>query len=254
VINAGVVGYELGQEYLFYKDRQWRWQPDLVLLALFLNDLPGNSELEITWSADGLPLGYRRSAAAQEKKESETPHGIGGVTSAWLRSHSLLYVLARKRLETLVAGRARPPAAPSDTEGIANAPWLTALRARADGATAVQWERTYRMLDALSDLVKSQGARLAVIVIPAPIQASQPAWQRWAASMPDPGAFERRKPGEMVLAWCSRNGTPCLDLLETFEKQDPSVVFLRHDRHWTAQGHLVAAGAVGEFLAAHHLP
>jgi hypothetical protein len=39
VVNAGVPGYDLGQSYLYYKDRGGVWEADLVLLGFFINDL-----------------------------------------------------------------------------------------------------------------------------------------------------------------------------------------------------------------------
>ena len=44
VINASVSGYSTAQEYLFLKERGWLYRPDVVLLLMYENDFPGNTE------------------------------------------------------------------------------------------------------------------------------------------------------------------------------------------------------------------
>src|SRR5262249_7845368 len=66
--------------------------------------------------------------------------------------------------------------------------------------------------------------------------------------------MSRRKPQDMVLAWCRASGTPCHDLLEEFENGDRRRLYYDYDLHWTAEGHMLAARSVAKFLAAEHLP
>ena len=254
VVNAGVRGYDLGQEFLYYKDRGHAYEPDLVLLAFFVNDLEPDSQMEAVDGPDGLPLHYRRTAWSLARERERTPRGSSGSISSWLRSRSMLCVLIRDRLDAI--RQRRDAAAPSSRGAPGNPPYVAAFRVRSgDGRIPEGWERAYRILDALEKEVSSRRARLVVVTIPAPWQLTQESWDRWVAWLrADPALLSRRMPQEMVTAWCERSGTACLDLLAEFEGGDRSRLYFAHDSHWTPEGHRLAARAVEAFLASSRLP
>jgi len=253
VINTGTPGYDLGQYYLLYEDRAYEYGADLVLLGFFINDLARARELDVTDGPDGLPVAYQRRADMIARDRAEAPRGILGGISSWLRSRSILYVLVRKRVDNLLAGTRRP-AAPDDRA--ADTPYLSVFRRpEADPALAADWDRAYRILDALEKSVAGHGARLAVILIPAPFQTSEAAfdaWLEWAGAKGE--GLSRREPQQMVMAWCARSATPCLDLLPVFEPGDRDRLYFPYDMHWTSDGHALAARAVASFLEERGLP
>lgn len=254
VINTGTPGYDLGQYYLLYEDRAYRYQPDLVLVGFFINDLARARELDVTYDADGLPVSYQRSPEMIAKDIAGAPRGITGAVSSWFREHSLLYVLVRRHLDGLMAGRRRPPRSAEDRA--ADTPYLSVFRRPgSDAGETADWDRADRILDALERSVQDHGARFAVILIPAPFQTSDAAfeaWLEWAGASKE--GLSRREPQDRVMSWCARSDTPCLDLLPVFEKGDRDELYFPYDMHWTAKGHERAARAVADFLEAHRLP
>jgi len=245
VINTGVPGYDLGQEYLFYKVRGRRYRPDLVLLAFFINDLTLVPELEVIDDPEGLPAAYRYRPEVERKLERRDQPTRNPITivARWLTDHSALYLLIHQRLSSHGGGEIIPGGRD-----------VFVFKSEYDEATSRAWERAYRILDDLKRLSIENGSRLAVILVPAPWQTSREAWLEWVASQKLPeDSLSRTRPQEMVTAWCARSATPCLDLREAFEQGDVHQLYFRHDQHWTSSGHRLAAMNVAQFLRANHL-
>lgn len=255
VINAGVPGFNLGQEYLLYKDRGYRYQPDLVLLSFFIDDLGIANELVEIDGPDGLPVAYHRRPELLKKDTAEeaAPHGMRAAVAGWLKDHSLLYTLARMTLiETAAKGSAIGENPARRLRGPA---YLPVFRSTPDEASTRTWDHGYRILDDLSRSAASSGARLALILIPAPWQTSDEAWREWTVSVELPAeSVSRTHPQEMVKAWCARSGTPCLDLLDVFWQGDLDRLYFHYDLHWTPAGHDLAARTAAAFLEARKLP
>jgi len=255
VINAGVRAYDLGQEYLYYKERGRLLQPDLVLLAFFINDLSPDPSMRSVNEADGLPIRYTRAPEPTGRAERDAPRGLGGFISSSLRSRSMLYVLLRKRLDDLRIG-SRPARTNARTDNAAGVFYLPAFHAEpADGSVPHDWRRAHRILDEMKRLTGGNGSRLAVIMIPAPWQITEDRWRRWVEWLGvEPASLSRMRPQEMVSRWCASSNTPCLDLLETLAGHDTSDLYFRNDHHWTPEGHRVAAEELAAFLGRNRLP
>ncbi|HET9482132.1 MAG TPA: GDSL-type esterase/lipase family protein [Candidatus Polarisedimenticolia bacterium] len=248
VINAGIPGYDLGQEYLYYRERMRAYRPDLVLLGFFINDLNQARELDVTYGPDGLPLEYRRNDRMLAKDEPARPAGLRSLVTGWLNQHSLLYTLVRKRVESL--GRKRVAGeAPSREKKREGAPYAGAFLARTDPEWTAAWERAGRVLDALKSEVESDGATFAVVLVPASWQLSEHGWRQWIDWLEfEPGELDRRGPQLRVLAWCARTSTPCLDLSGALETEPLESLHIPYDLHWTESGHEAAARAVAGFI------
>jgi len=254
VINAGVRGYDLGQEYLYYKHRLHSYRPDLVLLAFFMNDLAPDQTMESVEGPDGLPLLYRARPETLARAKESDGGGLRVFVSSRLRNHSMLYVLLRQRLDDFRARRLRAGTLPQDTP--ADLPYVAAFELWAPGTPMPEaWKRAYRILDALKNESETHGARLAVIMIPAPWQISEENWNQWVTWLRrDPATLSRRRPSDMVLGWCEMSGTPCLDLLPAFENGDRRQLYFQNDHHWNVEGHVLASREVVAFLTTAGLP
>lgn len=244
VINAGVPGYDLGMEYLYYRHEGVRFRPDLILIAFFVNDISPYVDLDVTYGEDGVPISYAVKPEVVRREESELPDGLRGTVSSWLRDHSLLFVLARDHLRTLGAER------PRERRSL-DAPMFAPFRRFDQDDPANPWPRVFLTLDRLRQEVLTNNARLAMLLIPAaPYQMSEEAFGKWLDWWElQPHDLARRHPQDRILGWCARSETDCLDMLAVFEKTDHAKLYLAHDLHWTAGGHLLAAEGVARFLA-----
>lgn len=250
VLNAGVPGYNMEQEYLYFAQRGRALQPALVVLSFFINDLSPAPAYDIARDPAGLPLSYTARPGGGRDADAPAP-GMRGTVTSWLNAHSLLYVFARTRLSR--AGRAAPaePEAPAEMRALP--PEVEAFRA--GEPPPADWVQAWRVLDALRAETAAAHAALAVVLIPAPFQTSEAAWSDWVAWLKlPPGSLERRGPQQRMLSWCAASSTPCLDLLDVFQDQPIDRCYIAHDLHWTDQGHEMAARAVADFLRAQSLP
>lgn len=252
VINAGVPGYGLDQEYLLYKDRAHKFGADLVILVFFINDLEFPTSMNLVRDDSGLPASFSHRPEVVAKRLAKAPRGLRGAVSSWLKAHSLLYSLVRNRLDNMRYRMQNPDEEQVTREGYPG--YLTLFFREPDEATREKWERGFQTLDALHALVVSHGAKLAVASIPASWQLSDDRLEKWAAGFGvDPARLSRRKPDEMLAGWCRKTGTPFLGLLDAFDGQERTEIYFPYDLHLNAKGHEIAASQIEGFLRARDL-
>jgi hypothetical protein len=247
VVNAAVPGYTLGQEYVLYRETGRRFQPDLILLGFFMNDLDETRSLEVTRDPRGVPIAYTMRADAARRNREGRLNSVVGRLSRGLRARSILYSLVRSRLDNLRYWISNPrtedPSTPEPPT------YLHMFLAEPPEGNLALWETAYHTLDALEELVAAGGARLFLFYIPADWQLSDAAMAEWARFYGvDPATLDRHRPQRMLERWASRTGTPFLDLLPSFEGRSREEMYFLHDLHWTPEGHRVATEAVLDSL------
>src|SRR5262249_45415691 len=155
----------------------------------------------------------QRKADVLARDRAEQGRGVRGEITSWLNGHSLLYVLVRRHTENLMASR-RADVPPGTTPRAAGerheAPpyYLSVFRDDEQDVATHDWHRAYRILDELKRQTTARGAKLMVVLVPAPFQISEAEfrrWVEWAGATAQP--MSRRKPQDMVLAWCRASGT-----------------------------------------------
>jgi hypothetical protein len=165
----------------------------------------------------------------------------------------MVYALIRKRIDDLaVRRRVRPGGRAARTS---QDQFLTAFRMDpGDESGQKPWARAGRILSALKEDAHSDGASLAVVLIPAPWQLSERRWDLWLEWMElDRLIYGRPAPQARIMDWCARTETQCLDLTQELQQDEGADYYFRSDRHWTPLGHLVAARAVKGFVDSHRL-
>jgi len=252
VINAGVPGYGLDQEYLLYKDRAYKFGAEVVLLVFFINDLEFPTSMNLVRDDSGLPVRFSHRSEVVEQREAKAPRGLRGAVSSWMKAHSLLYSLVRNRIDNLRYRLRNPDAEPAEREGYPG--YLTVFLKEPDEETAAKWERGFRTLDALRTLVEGNGGKLAIASIPASWQLSEDRLDKWAAGFGfDPSTLSRTKPDEMLDGWCRKTGTPFLPLLHAYDGQERTDLYFPYDLHLNSRGHEIAAKEIEAFLKARDL-
>jgi hypothetical protein len=116
------------------------------------------------------------------------------------------------------------------------------------------WSLTEAIIKRLRAEVESRGATLAVVIVGAPEQVYPVEGERMLAA--NPGlqglTLDLELPNRRLNEFLTAEHIPHLDLLPVFRQaaanpQAPPLHF-RHDGHWTAAGHRLAAEAIHEFL------
>lgn len=214
VLSLGLPGYSTDQELLQLQTEALSLRPDLVLVALFIDDIFNNGALA---THEGkYPKPYFELKGSDLVLENVPVPDLGS-RSALLRF--LKERLYRLRTRLHVAPRWR------------NTDWLSVFDPAF--AEAEQWRVTLALLARMNALCVQQNVHFAVVVIPFVDQVKDPRLQ---------------SPQEVLRDFGRRNDIPLLDLLPHFEQRLEDN-FLINDLHWTPQGHRIAAASIASFLS-----
>jgi hypothetical protein len=116
------------------------------------------------------------------------------------------------------------------------------------------WTLTEAIIARLRDEIEGRGSRLVVVIIAAPEQIYSDAWERTLAAQPAMQSlnWDLDAPNRRLTAFLAKENILYLDLLPVFRQAavqpETPPLHLRHDQHWTAAGHRLAAEAIHEFL------
>jgi len=251
VLNAGVGGWGTGQQYLFLQHEGHRYDPDLVVVVLYL----GNDVFDNSWILQGRPgnprepyfvftdSGAFKPMPFRHRKPEEVPPAIDA-----LRRHTMLWNIfetgvLQKTLESDGAAKLRA-ARPNVNKMIIHS---TRSSKRQDDA----WRTTLTLLQHIGRFGAERGMLTAIVVVPAFHQVSEAGWERVRRQNDLEGdIWSPTHPNDVLAANANLVGVPMLDLLPHFwgATDGTGPLYFPRDGHWTAAGHAVAARAVEEFL------
>jgi hypothetical protein len=276
VINLGCSGYGQVQELLALREEGLAYQPDLVLLALFLeNDLRNNHpelEQEMGWFPD---RPFARLGADGELEIFTTPRGTKGYMDMQSMSEgqrraqaerpfwerSLLYDRWTRAFGRGGDPDAEPAADPNIWLGVYATRFDPGLFARGPNRrqlTAPDYERMWDearaalgpLLAAIGETCDAAAADFLVFTVPGMAEVDRDYQESVRSRFPTLGLELERSNAEVALA-CSQHGVEVLDLLPAFRAaQEGGRTRLHHpgDRHWNAAGHRLAAREVAAYL------
>jgi hypothetical protein len=284
VINGGVAGWGTDQQLLFYREVGRNYRPDLVLVAFFpANDVMNNTislesenfggvrkpyflleggELVLHNEPVGSEPQPERSSnpPAEEPEPAPTPAPPLDFAQPALE-HSALYRYLVPRLRVAAPGLALklarwgliPPG--SETSNAAQGPGYipTAYGVYHDPLTPEWesgWETTAAILAELKKQVEQDGARLAVLILPAQEQVVPGVWEMTLRKFPamQSTSWNLDQPNSRLTEILDELDISYLDLLPIFRAADGSSLFFPIDRHWNEQGHELAGEALVEWL------
>jgi len=271
VINAGVGGWGTDQEAIFYAIEGFRYQPDLVLLLFFPhNDVLNNyAPLEIArfhgavqkpfFHLDGENLVLPTFPFSETTKTTSAPLLP---LSEWLNRYSALYRLVVPHLREspfLLRLLGSSGLLGSVASFMAQDPPVPLLygvyRSTSDPQWQEAWTLTAAIIRRLAEEIHAHGGQLAVVVIGAPEQIYP---ERWIATLQRYPQMAEQKwdldlPNRRIAQILEQASIPYLDLLPIFrsaaDQPDGAPLHFRHDGHWTAAGHHLAAEALTPFVA-----
>jgi lysophospholipase L1-like esterase len=255
VINGGTGGYSTDQEYLFYKNEGCRYQPDIVVLLFFYNDIGANASQQKTkprfvleddhLTLTNVPVPPR----AWPKAPPEDREAVrGSAALAWIAGR--LRTGAPRSYNAIAKLGLWDPIEPGRTRSD-----FRVYQRRDTPEVDEAWRLTEALLAALRDAVRADGARFAVIYIPNKIEVNDRDWEQtslkygWEPEKVVRGRVQRRlqRIGE-------RLEVPVLDLTPALAAADRGLLggpYFREDMHWNARGHDTAASAIAQFLSQH---
>jgi GDSL-like Lipase/Acylhydrolase family len=230
VINAGVQGYGPVEELLFYREVAQSFDPDLVLVAVFV----GNDAEEAAASAPRLGAGPRTIDDALSESVSSRLRRIVR-HSMVLQVVRVRIVAATERLSTWIA----PPEPP-----------LQSYLADPGARVARGLEISRECIRAIASDAAAAGARAVVLLIPARFQVDDADYARLRDIVESGGGrLVRDAATERFRSALAPLGLPCLDVLPALRAAGPgSDLFFQQTVHLTPRGHRIVAAEIEAFL------
>jgi lysophospholipase L1-like esterase len=263
-INAGVNAFGTDNELIFYRQEASKYEPDIVVLGIYLaNDVYNNHyELETRLGGSGHKPYFTLDAAGGlvlnnfpvESADTFSTRFVGWLNQHFQLPRFLAQTLnlrksvpdALKPLVALAAGnRGAEEAAQDDAPGTASDTSPRANICQTEYAPVITeaWDITKAIILALRTEVEASGAELVVLVIPAAPQAVVPQEGRqWYCDQPN-----------IELAnFLDAEGIPYLDMLDAFRQhavEGGAPLYYDFDFHMTAAGHALAGELLGAYFA-----
>jgi hypothetical protein len=258
VINAGVAAYGTGQELLLLDQVGSKFQPDLVVLLFFVGNDLTNNNYHLELRGGDLKLALKpyfdlQSDGTLRLIPGPPPLPRDGFATM-MRRNSVLYNV----FETGVANELNQSYPREQFEAVGGL--RTPLTGLYDTQIQEEWLRAWTISELLLARIRDRSAQMGapLMIVGAP---------EWRALEPEAWAEELRKGnprsdgldsgrltidaptthlGEVAL----RLGVPYVDLLPPLRSAYPThkPLYYDVDKHWTANGHVVAAQVVAQEL------
>jgi lysophospholipase L1-like esterase len=251
VINLGVAGYSTDQELLLLDREGWKYQPDLVVLAFYYNDVWGNGSRHFSESAKTQkPVFSLDTAGNLSLSNVPVPYPTPS-----LQDRFRLYDLVRtavKRNRLLHAAAVKAGLAdnapindlsPAPTGAAGGAEEFAVYHSTETPELAREWSITQALLRKMNQEAGQHNTRLIVLYVPTRIELSPAEWN--SAHLPsdyEPSVVVRR-----LADICQVEGIPYLDPSDRFSATGANHLYYPRDPHWNAAGHHL----VGKILAEH---
>jgi lysophospholipase L1-like esterase len=251
VLNFGVSGYSPVQELLSFKRNGPIYDPDLVILALFLDNDVANCHPELTPEAsarpfmtfenDAIQIDFSRTQESYSDYHRQPIHLVRRVSCVY----RLVSELRRKYAEARDA---------SSREGSKSIPKRFLFY---EENLRPEWEEAWSVFDkVLLEFVKEsrrQNVPLILVSVPAGHVVSSRGWE---ATLKDRPAMADRQwtlaaPEERLAAFAQANTIPLIRPYEAFKNAAGTTpLHFGHNGHLTAAGHQLMANAIYDHLVA----
>jgi len=269
VISAGVTGWGTAQELGYYREQGRNFQPDLVLLMVYLGNDFENNLLGQGLTIDQVncyapyfavcngqlnpePLTYAPSLSDLQNNCSSfwrsVTNGMGK-----LYQNSRLY----EQLEPLIISRR-----PRHLFGLDYPSPSWALYIPADEPDVEQaWQVTLGLIKQLQQEVEADGAKFAVVFFPFSviIELSTLTPQQQEAILKENPAFatiEIDRPNKRLAEFLKQHDIPFLDLtplMIEYQASQTTPLHFAGDLHWTVEGNRFVAETLSQWLVQEHL-
>lgn len=274
VVNGGINGFGTDNELLFFRLEGQKYQPDVVVVGMYLaNDIYNNSyELETRLGGSGhkpyftldeagelvlhnYPVPDTDSLSIQAgtflKKYFQLPRFVAQVLS--LRNQSNVPAALKPLLELTVGQRGalevqeqqqQQAEAADNSAETGERPFRTVSICEEEYAprTEEAWAITRAILLQMQAEVEAAGAELVILSIPAMPQLLPPA---------DGETWYCNRPNEELNGFLDEAGIAYLDLLEPFRQhfvEGGEQLYFETDFHLNVSGHHLAGELLGQYL------
>lgn len=229
VLNFGITGYGPNQYAAVVSRYAPVYRPDVIIVAMFVNDF---EDVLITDEEFHRSIGF----------ELPPPDNWRSIASLSHLRH-LLRTEVFEPLREAIRGTPR-------TYGYFLGQFASLERGRAD-LIGDGCQRTTERLHEIKKVADRIGARLIIIIVPAPVQVCAPdqlAYYPRSIDINDAERFDLDQPQRMALSIAETLNVPAYDLRRTLRLEAVGCVYQSRNMHWTTAGHEATATFLADRL------
>lgn len=240
VINAGVTGYDTTQEFLFFEIEGVKYHPDIVLLAFYNENDPGNNIGISGVVPSRYPYYTMDSEGHLMLQYVLTFRPVSHPRPFWRNMAIMRYFFWDLGAQL-------------DDVGVPLDRYLSGYQVAGEGDKA--WRITDAILDELEEKAKSSGASLFILGIPGPMEFRHSVFASLTAHSPSLRTirWDLDRPERELRKYCTGRKIPFFSLRPFFVDLGQDVVKLYYPSHvhWNPRGHrLVAEQAARQLVKA----
>jgi hypothetical protein len=268
VISLGTGGYGTDQEALWLEHEGLRYEPDVVVLLFYANDVWYNA-LDRYWrgskprfvlEGDRLVLTNVPVPLPAQDDDAGEDLPLGYRINDFLRTRSKLFVLATRAVQRIPAlyalavraGFTAPsPELAFDVPGAREeADEFSVFEKDPPPAATEAWAVTDALIARMDSLVRAQDARFGVFLVPHRGTIYDADGRPRPSGTTSSGALDVEAVSRRLAETCRTTGVDCTDPRREFLAQADSLhrygerLYYRYDWHWNPAGHRFAAGLV----------
>jgi hypothetical protein len=247
-VNLGANGYSTVQELVRFETEGVRHSPDAVLLLVCWNDLEDNLDDK----DGGRPAARVGEDGALSILNRPVRRKWKSSTVQWLRHNSRLFSFVEYAVKAARAKSARTAMDRGALEDAGDGLSEIDVYARPGPAMDAAWLVMGKVIERIRDEAARAGADLVVAYGADLYAVDAEAFADLARTAGAESDMDPDRPGRRLGEACARLGLRYLDLNPVFRASGLPVpdLFLAHNRHWSATGHLLAARALAPVLPA----
>jgi lysophospholipase L1-like esterase len=258
VINGAINGFGTDNALLFYRLEASKYQPDVVILGMYLaNDIYNNYyDLEVRTGGSRFKPYFELDESGELVLQNYPVEGTDTWSvrlSTFFKRHFQLprFIAQTLNLRREIAPALRPlvqladadtDEGNSDSENNAPRQRMSICAQRYAPEVEEAWAITEALLKQLRQEVEANGAQFAVVLVPALVQVTPPAeGEEWHC----------QRPNDLMGDFLTAEGIPYLDLLEPFRAHmvaGGDALYYEKDFHMNENGHLLAGEALYHFV------
>ena len=254
VLNFGVVGYGATQQLLTLRKRVWRYNPDIVVLAVFIGNDVSDNHFDLAESLKSLRPYYKvKDGKLVRDPRYPDPKQIkkDQVVIEFVNHSRLLQLLKEVSLRrhSWQVRRDEPPPRrkPKIVDGVFSPPKTTKW--------SEAWDTTEKLILTISDEVRDRNKEFFMLIIPEPIQV-HPKSELRNAFIEKLGLENLFYPETRLASLAKSNAIPFLSLTaELLSYGESNNVYLYGFEssnlgtgHWNEEGHLVVSNLLASSL------
>lgn len=251
VMALGVSGYSTDQELLLLEQEGWKYQPDLVVLAFYYNDVWGNGSPIVS---GGIALTAHKPVFVMDAGGNLILTNVPvpyprPLLHERFKVYNLIRTVVRGSpwLDSLAVRARLAEARPSDHRpmgGVGSPDEFEVYQKTETKKVKREWTITQALLHRMKQEADERGVHFVVFYVPSRVEVSEEEWTKLRIPPDyDPGTVAGR-----LVAICKAEGAAYVVPSDRFrEAAQHDRLYYRFDAHWTPAGNRLAAGILAEY-------